>query len=136
MLRRALVVTAVAVALSAAGAFAFAPGLARAGHGWSLTGLWTGRGFTPAPPARDPLKTSDDLVLDNQGGAPGSYCPIRPRDPNASTVSQDDRTLSGPALDSATSAATPAKTDLLLPAPAASCATPVPSAPVSRSTLP
>ncbi len=136
MLRRALFITTIGVALSAAVAFAFAPELSRVGRAWSLGGLWAGRGFTPAPRTHDPLTASGDVSLDNQSGTPGTYCPIRPRDPSASTVTQDQLTSSQSILDSTATASTPAKTDLLLPAPAASCTTPAPASPGSRSILP
>ena len=77
MIRRALLVTAVAVVLSAAGALAFAPDIARATHHWSLGG-WPKSGFTPVPRGIDPAAvTRDPSAMSAEGGVPGTYCPIR-----------------------------------------------------------
>src|SRR5262245_50316109 len=87
MLRRVLVVTVMAVGLSAAGALAFAPGFARIPIRWAIAS-WSGGGFTPAPRARDTSAvTRDPNATAVEGGVPGTYCPIRPRDPAATTVS-------------------------------------------------
>ena len=136
MLRRALIVTAVAVALSAAGAFAFVPRLARVGHGFSLGALWSGHGFTPIPRSRDSVSSSDELLLQTQGGAPGTYCPIRPRDDGTSAAAHDQHTSTVLPLDSAASSPAQTKVDLLQPPPAANCTVPTGSAPASRTVVP
>lgn len=77
MIRRAFFVTAVAVVLSAAGALAFAPDIARATHRWSFVG-WQKSGFTAVPRAPDTAAvTRDPSAMSAEGGTPGTYCPIR-----------------------------------------------------------
>jgi hypothetical protein len=113
MLRRALVVTMIAVALSAVGALAFAPNFARASHVWSLAGVWSGRAFTPVPVPRDSSAASHDPSLENEA-VPGTYCPIRPRVPNMSAATPSDQRMStDPALSSSASTPLPGKTDLI-----------------------
>src|SRR6187401_2495174 len=80
MIRRALFITAFAVALSAAGAFAVAPSLARSPHRWGI-GRLSLPGHTAVPSARDTAAvTYDPAATRAEGGTPGTYCPIRPRD--------------------------------------------------------
>src|SRR5213075_1090886 len=101
MLRRALALTAIAVALSAAGALAFAPSLSLASHTWNRGGMWSRLGFTPVPASHDPHALANDSVLQNEGRAPGTYCPTRPHDPNAgAAVTADQRMSTDPALTS------------------------------------
>lgn len=135
MFRRALIIMAISVALSAAGAFAFAPGLSRANHEWSLGGLFSRGGFTPVPRPHDSPASSGNLLLDNQGGAPGTYCPIRPHDREAPVVAQGQSTPNLPPLGSGATPVPQAKDDLLQPAASANCAVPTP-APAMRSIIP
>jgi hypothetical protein len=89
MLKRALLLTTIAVALSAAGALAVAPGFARAPHFWGL-GSWSVRGFTPVPRQRDTsAMTHDPAATQSEGGIPGTYCPIKVRDTTAAGASSD-----------------------------------------------
>jgi hypothetical protein len=135
MLRRALVVTAIGVGLSAAGALAFVPSFSRVSHALSLGGLWSGHGFTPVPSSRDPQ--SDDLLLQNEG-VPGTYCPIPPRNSSTPAAIPDQRASTETPLVSGASSAPPAKTDLLAVPPAATCTVPATStpAPAPRPLLP
>jgi hypothetical protein len=135
MLRRVLVVTAIAVALSAAGALAFAPGFSRVSHAWSLGGLWSGHGFTPVPQSADARGAADDLLLQNEGGVPGTYCPIPPRN-SSPAVSADQRSSGQMPLTSGASTAPNAKTDLLSTPPAANCTVPATATPAPRPILP
>lgn len=135
MLRRALVVTAIAVALSAAGALAFVPRFSRVSHAWSLGGLWSGHGFTPVPQSPDSRGVADDLLLQNEGGVPGTYCPIPPRN-STPAASPDQRSSSQTQLTSGASTAPDAKTDLLSTPPAANCTVPPTSTPAPRPILP
>jgi hypothetical protein len=78
MIRRALLITATAVALSAAGALAVAPGFAHAPHHWSLR-PWSSSGFTPVPRAKDTSAVTR-VPPTTEGAIPGTYCPVKPRD--------------------------------------------------------
>lgn len=114
MLRRALALTAIAVALSAAGALAFAPSISRAGHAWNRGGVWSRIGFTPVPATRDPHALANDSSLKNEGGVPGTYCPTRPHDPNAGAAATADQRMSiDPARTSSATTPLPGKLDLL-----------------------
>jgi hypothetical protein len=134
MLRRALVVTAIAVALSAAGALAFVPGFSRVSHAWSRGSLWSGHGFTPVPPSQD-SRPADDLLLQNEGGVPGTYCPIPPRS-STPAVTPDQRASSQAPLNSGASTAPEGKTDLFLNPPVANCTVPPTATPAPRPILP
>lgn len=134
MLRRTLVITAAAVAISAAAAFAFVPRLSRTGHGWSIGGLWTGRGYTPDPQTRNPLTASGEVQLENGNGTPGTYCPIPPRSTAASPATRPAPADS--AFETGASSAGQSKADLLQPPPAANCAPPAASTPAPRTSLP
>jgi hypothetical protein len=114
MLRRVLVLTVTAVGLSAAGALAFAPGFSRVGHAWSRGSIWSGRGFTPVPVARDPHALNNDASFQSEGGVPGTYCPIRRHDPNAGVaVTGDQRMSTEPPITSSAATSLSGKTDLL-----------------------
>jgi hypothetical protein len=106
MLRRALAITVVAVGLSAAGALAFAPDFSRVSRAWSHSIVWSTRAFTPVPVPRDSSAASHDPLLENDA-VPGTYCPIRPHDPNISVA----RTELPPGSGASTPA--PGKTDPL-----------------------
>jgi hypothetical protein len=136
MLRRALVVTAIAVGLSAAGALAFAPSFSRVSHAWSHGGLWSGHGFTPVPSSRDAEGSTDDLLLQNEGGVPGTYCPIPPRNSSSPAATPDQRASTETPLISGASSAPPGKTDLLAAPPVATCIVPATSTPAPRPILP
>jgi hypothetical protein len=111
MLRRALAIAVIAVALSAAGALAFAPSFSRVSRAWSHGIAWSGRSFTPVPVPRDSSAASHDPALENDA-VPGTYCPIRPHDPNMSVATPDARMSADVAPPNA-STPVPGKTDLL-----------------------
>ena len=114
MLRRALAITVIAVALSAAGALAFAPGLARVGRAWPHAVVWSALGLKAIPSPLDSAASTRDPSLDNQGGVPGTYCEVRPHDPNMTTAASPDQRLSTePAMSSSATTPPPGKTDLL-----------------------
>lgn len=136
MLRRALVFTLIGVALSAAGAFAFAPGLARVGHRFGLRTFWPARAFTADPRVHDFLTQQGDSLAQDVGGVPGTYCPIRPRDAHAPAASLDQASANVTALDSGSTPAHTSSNDLLQPAPAANCTVPPAPTPVARPVLP
>jgi hypothetical protein len=113
MVRRVLAITVIAVALSAAGALAFAPSFSRVSHAWSRGTAWSGRAFTPVPVPRDSSAASHDASLENEA-VPGTYCPIRPHDPSMSVASPlDQRMSTEPAMSSSVSTPPLGKTDLL-----------------------
>ncbi len=117
MLWRAVGITGMAVALSAAGALAFAPGLSRVSRAWTHGIVWSARGFTPVPSPHDSAAMSRDPSLDNEGGVPGTFCPTRPHDPNMSVGTAPDQHMSTePALGSSTTTSSAGKSDLLAPA--------------------
>lgn len=120
ILRRAFAVSVIAVALSAAGALAFAPNFSRVTRVWSHGVAWSARAFTPVPVAHDSSAASHDPSLENEA-LPGTYCPIRPHEPNTSIAAPDGR-LSTEAV-SASNASTPvsSKTDVLTPLAPAMC---------------
>ena len=115
MLRRALGLTVIAVALSAAGAMAFAPSFSSVTRVWSHSLAWSGRAFTPVPVPRDSSAASHDPALENDA-VPGTYCPIRPRDPNMSVATPDARMSADAGSTSNASTPVPGKNDLLAPA--------------------
>src|SRR5689334_1062261 len=80
MIRRALFITVGAVALIAAGALAVVPAFARSPRRWSI-GHWSLSGFTPIPLSRDTSTvTHDPAATEAEGGIPGTFCPVKPRD--------------------------------------------------------
>jgi hypothetical protein len=117
MLRRALAITVIAVALSAAGALAFAPNFSRVSRAWSRSVAWSGRAFTPVPVPRDSSAASHDPSLENDP-APGTFCPTRPHDPNMSSATSAS---DGSAQTSSASTPVPGKIDLLAPPAPAMC---------------
>jgi hypothetical protein len=120
MLRRALAIPVIAVALSAAGALAFAPNLSRVSRAWSHSIAWSGRAFTPVPVPRDSSAASHDPALENDA-VPGTYCPIRPHDPNMSVATPDARISTDGGSNSSASTPVPGKNDPLGPAAPAMC---------------
>lgn len=124
MLRRALAITLIGVALSAAAALAFVPSFSRVSRAWSHAIVWPGHAFTPVPVPRDLSAASHDPSLENEP-VPGTYCPIRPHDPNGSVATPVDQRIStDPAASSNASTPLPGKTDLL--AAPAMCSVAVP----------
>ena len=74
MLRRTLLVTAVALAATAAGAMAFASDSVRFGFGWVDRTRWLGRGFT-AVPATNGKSENAAAVLGQAGDSTsGKFC--------------------------------------------------------------
>jgi hypothetical protein len=78
MIRRALLLAATAVALSAAGAMAFTPAFARAGRSWSRGILQNTFGFTRARQSVNGAHASNDALLQQDDAVQGSFCPVRP----------------------------------------------------------
>jgi hypothetical protein len=113
MLRRVLAITVISVALSAAGTLAFAPSLSRVSRAWTRGIAWSARGFTPVPRLLDSAAMTRDPSFANEGGVPGTYCPVRPRDPNMSVVPPDQRMSTEPARSSSAIGPAPGRTDLL-----------------------
>ena len=135
MLRRALVLTVVAVAVSAAGALAFSPSFVHVSRALSRSGIWFTRGFTPAPAARDSQSTAGEALLQNGDGVPGTYCPIPPRNSLTPIAAPDRSTSSDAEMSTSASTASAGKTDLLAVPPAASCPVPTPAT-TPKSILP
>jgi hypothetical protein len=129
VLRRALALTAIAVAFSAACAFAFSPKIVYFGRALGRGLLGAERGFTPVP------RPSDSANYDSEGGVPGTYCPIPARagDKSLSTPTMPDTSkapqMSSPAI------AVDQSNDLLLPPPATKCLVPA-TAPSGRAIQP
>jgi hypothetical protein len=78
MIRRALLIAAAAVALSAAGAMAFTPSVARAGRSWSLGILRTTFGLTLDPRSTSAARATNGSLLQQDDAVQGSFCPVRP----------------------------------------------------------
>jgi hypothetical protein len=78
MIRRALLIAAAAVALSAAGAMAFTPAFARAGRSWSRGILQNTFGFTLARQSVNGAHASNDALLQQDDAVQGTFCPVRP----------------------------------------------------------
>ncbi|HEX8946448.1 MAG TPA: hypothetical protein VF785_25145 [Gemmatimonadaceae bacterium] len=136
MIRRALVLTTIGVALSAAGALAFAPGFSRVSRVWSHGIMWSGHGFTPVPASLHSGSSGDDLLLQNEA-VPGTYCPIPPRNSTPSTASTDSPVSIDTSLASSGASLAPqAKTGSLLTQPAATCVVPPAATPAPRPILP
>jgi hypothetical protein len=133
MLRRVVVLTAIATALSAVAAFAFAPRLGHLGGAWSRRAAWVGHGFTPAltGDAHTPAGDANQSV----GGAPGTYCPIPARNSGGSAPTDQrdsiDTALSSALTTQAASVPSDAKNDLLAPLPAAMCKVVAPPTPAA-----
>jgi len=135
MLRRALALTGLAVAVSAACAFAFSP-LARAGRTWTRGMLGFEAGFTPVPPNAHSL-ADDSVTFRAQGGVPGTYCPTPARNGVAKQPATADEHVSLEQTQSSVAPPTPdGKGDLLLPTRPAICNVPTAAAPAARSILP
>jgi len=121
VLRRALALTLVAVAFSAAGAFAFSP---RVVHFWRAVGqgeLGFERGFTAIPSS-----AADSARFATEGGVPGTFCPIPARSsekpvPMPAAPSIGDVPLMSPAAPVSNH-----PNDSLLLAPQAKCEVPAP----------
>ena len=134
MLRRVLLFSVIAVALSAAGALAFAPGLSRVSHRLGLGSLWPSRAFTPDPRARNALSPADSAAQ-SIGGLPGTFCPVRPKGATLPGLLLDPASSNMTPLDSGSTSSRTGQTDLLQPAPAANCTVPAAQAPLSRRSV-
>lgn len=101
MFRRAVLVSSVLGVVSAAGALAFAPELARAGRALSSRSPWRARGFTPAPASLDgihgPLAATPGQPADS---TPGEYCRFPTNTSTGPALHAPDPALPG-AVDSA-----------------------------------
>lgn len=78
MIKRALLIAAAAVALSAAGAMAFTPAFARAGRSWSRGILRTAFGITLVPRSVSSAHATNGALLQQDDSVQGAFCPIRP----------------------------------------------------------
>lgn len=135
MLKRAVAITVIAVTLGAAAASAFTPALVRMGERWRFASVWPGPDYTPDPSSQaHPIWVGDPLQRD-EGGVPGTYCPVRPHDNEAPLNKTGGSTPTETALGPASSPVLPAKEDSLQ-LPAQDCAVPVPSATAAKSPAP
>ena len=116
MIRRALLIVAAALALSAAGAMAFTPTAARAGRSWTEGILRTAFGVTPDPRSATGAHATNGSLLQQDDAVQGSFCPVRPpadeatalipegsgaqmsSDPNASAVLDSSTLVEGQSL--------------------------------------
>lgn len=129
MFRRALALTVIAVAFSAAGAFAFSP---RVVHFWRAVGqggLGFERGFTAVP------TRADSTRYQNEGGVPGTFCPIPARSSEKPVASPDIPGLDDTPRMSPAAPVSKHTSDSLLLTPPAKCEVPAP-APTGRPILP
>lgn len=78
MIRRALLIAAAAVALSAAGAMAFTPAFARASRSWSRGILRTAFGITLVPRSVSGAHPTNGGLLQQDDSVEGTFCPVRP----------------------------------------------------------
>lgn len=78
MIRRALLIVAAALALSAAGAMAFTPAAARAGRSWTRGILRTTFGVTLDPRSANGAHATNESLLKQDDEVQGTFCPIRP----------------------------------------------------------
>ena len=132
MLKRAVGITVIAVSLGAAAASAFTPALVRMSERWRFASTSPGPGYTPDPNSRSyPMSVSDPLQRD-EGGMPGTYCPVRSHDDKAPLNNAGGSTPTEPAIGPASSPVAPAKEDSLQ-LPAQNCAVPVPSDSAAKS---
>jgi hypothetical protein len=135
MFKRAVGITVIAVSLGAAAASAFMPALVRASERWGFASTWTGPGYTPDPRSRSyPMSVGDPLQRD-EGGMPGTYCPVRSHDDKEPLNDAGGSTPTEPAMGPASSPVAPASEDSLQ-LPAQNCAVPVPSATEAKSPAP
>lgn len=135
MLKRAVAITVIAVSLGAAAASAFTPALVRMGERWRFGSAWPGPDYTPDPSSRRyPIWVGDSVQRD-EGGMPGTYCPVRSHDNEAPLNKAGGSTPTETALGPASSSVMPATEDSLQ-LPAQNCAVPVPSAAAAKSPAP
>ena len=73
-MRRAFVIATILGAVSAAGALAVAPEIARFGRSLGIYAALKGRGFTPVPAADAALRTAAGLLNQRGDSAVGKYC--------------------------------------------------------------
>ena len=120
MLRRALVVTGVALIVGAACAYAVSPRAARMSLSFSRGLFGLERGFSPAPP--------DSSRYATEGGVPGTFCPTPSRDASPA----DQKPSSEPSMFDIPAAQSPAISasshDSLLTATQAKCDVPASTA--------
>ena len=134
MLRRAVVITCIAMGLSAACAFAFSPRVAHMGRTFGRSILGIERGFTPVP-ANDRSHTADSIAFLTEGGVPGTYCPTPPRSGSKPHATVDPLPIGEPRQMS--SAAEPAGgSNDLLPVAPARCVVPPAGTGAARSIVP
>jgi hypothetical protein len=137
MLRRALVLTGIAVVVSAACAFAVSPRVSGIGRSLSRELFGFDRGFTPATNT-----AHDSAMYEIEGGAPGTYCPIPPRNDGKSVAegaSSGSAVTIGdiaPASSASQAMSSPVKGDSLLLAPPAKCTVPAPAGTAQKPILP
>ena len=76
MLRRAVVISSLLGAVSAAAALAFAPELTRVGRAMTSLAPWRARGFTPVPSWGSDAHAAGLNPLSPADTAQGKYCPF------------------------------------------------------------
>jgi len=128
VLRRALALTVIAVAFSAAGAFAFSPRLV---YFWRTVG----RGGNGLDRAYTPVPSTDSLLYQTQGGVPGTYCPIPARGAEKPMAMPLPTGITEAPRMSPAAPAAVQSSDPLLPGLPATCVIP-PTAPSARPIVP
>jgi hypothetical protein len=123
MIRRALLIAAAAVALSAAGAMAFTPALARAGRSWSRGILRTTFGLALEPPSLGGPNASNSALLQQDDAVQGTFCPVRPPvEPSAITpLASGPQMSTDPGTGAANNSSSLAVGEPLLPPAPALC---------------
>ena len=120
MIRRALLIAGGAVALSAAGAMAFTPGLARASRSWSRGILQSAFGVTVDPRALGRSRATGGTLQPNDV-AQGAFCPVRPtaaKQTALSPANPEARMSTDPRAYATVDSSATAAESLLTPAPA------------------
>lgn len=120
MIRRALLIAASAVALSAAGVMTITPGLARAGRSWSQGILYSAFGLTADPGVHRGSLLSGG-ALRQKDDAHGAFCPVRPagtEHPALIPANPDARMSIDPRDDAAANSSAIVAESLFTPAPA------------------
>lgn len=135
MIRRALLIAAAAVALSAAGALAFTPAFARAGRSWGRGILRTAFGITLVPRSVAGTHATNSALLPQDDRVQGTFCPIRPPVDESTALipeSSSAQISADPGASATIEASTPAAEDSLL-APALAICRASPAAPRMQS---
>ena len=120
MIRRALLIAAAAVALSAAAAMGFTPALARAGRVWTR-GIRTAFGITPVPRPVGGAHVTTGGLPQQDDEVQGAFCPVRPPadEPTALIPEPSGAQMSSnPHASAAIDSSTLVEGASLLPAPA------------------